>query len=415
MKKKIIFLIFILFILFIPFISYAKLLISEVMYNPKGNDVEREWIEVVNLGPDIEIKTGKNGWRLFDGKKNRILKDENFVLRKNEIVLFVKNKNSFLHEYPNCSNIKVVESSFSLNNKEGVIKIIDENKNILAEFHYNKNLGGNGNGFSLINENGYIKEGNIEKGTPGVFPEPIKEIEENKKQSIEKIEENKNHMIQSESSSKEIATTSFDEKDEERQNLNKSSKKIYLMINEFFPNPKGKDEDEFIEIYNPLNDIQNLENLILKVGDRKFKMKGVINPKEYKVLDKKEIGFSIRNKGEEISLLDENDSEIFYIKYQGNAPENKSFSRDDNGKWAWTIPTPGKANIFFEEDDLKKEEVKFSDKNIVNENLENSKKEINKFSTSLRSNIFKNINTNFLFLGILISLFLAGILVLLLK
>ena len=143
-NKKLIFNLFLFFCIFYPLTIKAQILITEVMYNPEGNDDDREWIEAINLGENINVKTGKNGWRIFDGK-NRILKGENFTWNKNEIIIFVQDINKFLNEYPQVRN-KLVEVSFYLKNKEGEIKIIDENKNVLAEFKYNSNIGGNNNG-----------------------------------------------------------------------------------------------------------------------------------------------------------------------------------------------------------------------------------------------------------------------------
>lgn len=417
-----------LLILILPLPLHARILITEVMYNVKGSDNEREWIEVINLGPDIEVKTGRNGWKLFDGKKNRILKGENFIFKKGEVLLFVNNRKTFESEYAINPNIKLIECSFVLNNKGGIIKILDENKNVLAEFPYDPSLGGNGNNFSLINENGFIKEGRIEKGSPGIYPEP--EDQKLIVNNLEKVEKNK-------TLSDQIVTTTInlfdntkegDEDDsakesmgETNSNQTKDSTKqenLYhmLIINEFFPNPKGKDEKEFIEIFNPNNQEINLEEIILKVGNKKIKLSGTIKPQEYKVFTKEDFKFNIRNKGEEISLLsDKNNKEIFYIKYEGKSYEDKSFARDDNGQWSWTIPTPGKPNVFLKEDNIKeKEEMNENQVLFYNEGYFESDEEKNpsdiknmNFSANLKSNIFSS-NIKPLFIGFFLSLLIAG-------
>lgn len=411
---------FIIYCVFIfPLVSLAKISITEVMYNPKGSDKNKEWIEVINLDSDIEIKTGKRGWRIFDGKNYRILKGENTIIRKGEIFLFVKDKNIFKSEYNLDPSIKIFETAISLNNKEGTIKILDENKNVLAEFYYNSSMGGNGNGFSLINENGNIKEGRIEKGTPGIYPEPevqgLNLNESRTKEDKKQTENNPQYLKENEIKEVELNKKEVLNEDVNKGNQEIKEKPIYLIINEFLPNLEGKDEEEFIEIFNPSDDFINLEKVALKVGSKKIKLSGVIAPKEYKVLSKKEFNFSIRNKGEEISLLDENGKEIFYIKYEGKTKENRSFARDENGRWDWTIPTPGKPNIFLLEDNKEKEDFLFYNRQVL-QNTNKSKEEevINFPTTSLKSSLI-NINAKILFIGLVLSLLLGGVLVLFLK
>ena len=416
-----------LFLFLVPLFSFSQIYITEAMYNPKGNDKDREWIEMINLGNDIEVKSGKSGWRIFDGKNYRVLKGDNFVWKKNEIVLFVRNKNTILSEYNNLPNVKLVESSFSLNNKGATIRITDENKRTLGEFTYTSSIGGNGNGYSLIYDNGVIKEGKIKGGTPGIYPEPIfaNEIGENKKPETNNLNTtNINKGV-------EIATTNKEEipqdifKENKNENLSSTNtentknedyknfeeKKVYLTITEFLPNPKGKDEEEFIEIYNQEDFKQKLDNVILVVGDKKIKLKGEINPGEYKAFYKKDLNFNIRNKGEEISLMDSEGNEIFYIKYEGKAPEGLSFSRDEFGKWHWTIPTPNRANIIskiIEEDKNKinsKEKTDnenttsaIYDRNLIPEQFQNKNN---------LTNIYKSNDIKVILLGVLFSLVLA--------
>ena len=415
---------FILFIFLIPFFSSAQIFITEVMYNPKGNDANREWIEAINFGEDIEVKTGKKGWRLFDGKNNRILKDNDFIWKKNEVLVFVKDKNAFLSEYKNLPNVKLVESAFSLNNKGATIRIIDENKKPLAEFVYSSSIGANGNDYSLINENGIIKEGKIIKGTPGIYPEPFY-TNEPKENKILKEEngENLNNRLATNTLSKEAkeeqnSNFSFSNNTttEEKENETVEEKATYLIITEFLPNPEGKDINEFIEIYNPEDYIQKLDEVILVVGAKKIKLVGEIKPKEYKAFYKNDLNFNIRNKGEEISLINKDGKEIFYIKYKGNAPKGLSFSRDDKGKWHWAIPTPNKPNIF--EENLKRNSNTNNSQEVyLNKSFtittSNNALLANQLNSDLRSNSFYNLEI--IFLGVLISVIFSILILLFIK
>ncbi|MGC8981514.1 MAG: lamin tail domain-containing protein [Minisyncoccia bacterium] len=388
-------LLLIIFLLF-NFCYASNILITEVMYNPEGSDEYREWFEAINLGGDINVKTGKSGWRIFDGK-NHILKGEDFLWRNNEIIIFTNSISKFLSEYPNC-NAKLVESSFSLANKNETIKIFDENKNQLAEFNYSSDIGGDGNDYTLIYDNGSIRQGNVKKGTPGVYPES-NIIEEKKIEKINTTSE---------------ATTSYMIKEEQKQQsatqtIEKNKEEFYpetIIITEFLADEKGKDLNEFIELYNYGDEKIDLNNFYLVVGDKNIKLNGFINPGEYKVFYKNDFGFNIRNNGEIIKILNNKDEEVFSIKYNGKARVGKSFSRDEDGNWKWTIPTPGKKNIFKEEI-VKEENVK----DQSNEDLENFLTPYESFNKSE----IRNFPINPIFIGISILILLIIIFIFFIK
>ena len=53
--------------------AYANLEITEIMYNPKGDDANREWIELYNNGDEsVTIISGKtdSAWRFDDGSSS---------------------------------------------------------------------------------------------------------------------------------------------------------------------------------------------------------------------------------------------------------------------------------------------------------------------------------------------------------
>ena len=429
-NKKFKFLLFILLVLS-PLITNSQILITEVMYNPEGDDSGREWIEAINLGESINVKTNKNGWRIFDGK-NRILKGENFIWNKNEIIIFVQNINKFLSEYPNVKN-KLIEASFYLKNKEGTIKIIDENKNVLAEFSYNSNLGGNGNGYSLIYENGQIIEGRTYKGSPGIYPEPTQRTEKQKEnedtlstQAIidlptktleSSIQINKSSEINSSSETKNKDQASSISQNSSIGTSSISEGKYTLLITEFLPNLKGKDEGEFVEIYNYGDEKIDLINVYLVIGNKKYKLYGEIQPKEYKVFYNTELNFNIKNSGDTLKLVDSKNNIIFSISYSGKSKEGKSFARDNSGNWKWANPSPAKENIFAMEDEIlinketnKGENLKSDSTNY--ENIENINSEnlaqINKNYLSLN-------NLQVLIIGLFLSIILSIIFLLFFK
>ncbi|GIW65785.1 MAG: hypothetical protein KatS3mg094_304 [Candidatus Parcubacteria bacterium] len=378
-------------------ISLAQLLIKECMYNPEGNDDGREWIEVINKYQEtIKIKSGRSGWKINDGE-NHIFK-QNIEIKENEVFVIVQDKNLFLKEYPKV-NSQLIEANFSLKNNEGKIQIFDDEKKLIGEVYYNKNCGGFNNGYSIIFENDTCKENKIKGGTPGIL------IDDN----VYKIN-NKNNNYNNDNNidynkQEDNRIVNINKNLTSSNNLNKASSSLLinnflsslnqdenetafnLIINEFLPNPEGKDQgNEFIELFNDSDEKINLTNFILEVGNKKNKLKGFIDPKGYFVIDNKEYKFSIKNRGENLSLFWKNDK-VFSIKYNGRAPQGKSLSRDINGKWYFTEPTPGKHNIFIGLD-------KKNNFNILENESYKNYNSLNNKNEKKDKNLTANINDN---------------------
>ena len=118
-----------------------------------------------------------------------------------------------------------------------------------------------------------------------------------------------------------------------------------MVINEFLPNPVGKDADgEWIELFNN-NAAANIDGWQIKdASGRIFYLKGVIEPNEYLVLDYKTTKISLNNDGETLFLYDQNGRLIDKAEYSGKVPEGKSLVRQGD-KFIFTgQPTPGKEN-----------------------------------------------------------------------
>jgi len=399
--------------------AQAQILITEIMYNPEGNDEDREWIEAINLGESINIKTGKQGWRIFDGK-NRILKGNNLTWHKGEIIIFVQNANKFLSEYPEVKN-KLIESSFYLKNDEGVIKIIEDNKNVLAEFKYNSNLGGNGNGYSLIYENGQVIEGRTYKGSPGIYPEPSQRTEKPKNntytyQTVSSSQQttlnttSSQQIIQNETNQPTTSKESLKEENKTTSTFSNisqttptNSEEYTLLITEFLPNLKGKDMGEFVEIYNYGYKEVDLSKIYLVIGNRKYKLYGNIKPQSYKVFYNTELNFNIRNSGDTLKLMDGKNNIIFSISYYGKSKEDKSFARDDSGNWKWTNPMPGEKNIFLKEEPQSK--IENNKDETVTKNYPNDQQE--DLNLQNLANVSKNLSRANTYQVIFLGLFLA--------
>lgn len=135
------FLVIIVFFVFAQEIS-AGLEITEVMYDPEGSDVNREWVKIYNNGnEEIKIISGKSdsSWRIGDGESGETLHyiSEDLNIKAGEYAVISKNKETFLSEYPSFSG-GVASSSISLVNTFGVVKILDgaNPRNVMALKEY---------------------------------------------------------------------------------------------------------------------------------------------------------------------------------------------------------------------------------------------------------------------------------------
>lgn len=309
-----------------------SLVITEIMYDPEGNDQDREWIEVLNQGNQtLILKSGKSGWRINDDA-NHLFK-EDLTVAPEEIFIVVQDKDKFLNDYPSFKG-KIVSANFSLKNSSAKIQIFDDKKTLLAERSYQNLCGGNGNGYSLIFENNLCYESKVKKGTPGIYPEKI--------QTVAKDQANKEVLIET----KDNTSTVFFSTDTGISNLSEpepATEMPTIYISEFFPNPDGNDKDkEFVELYNFGDKELSLSEISLEINNRRSSLSGVIAAGGYFVFKNKA---NIRNNGEKLTLLWRGEK-IFEISYQGKAPESLSFARDENGKWQFTKPTPGQKNLF---------------------------------------------------------------------
>jgi PKD repeat protein len=128
--------------------------------------------------------------------------------------------------------------------------------------------------------------------------------------------------------------------------------KIYtspVKITEIYPNPPGSDsKDEFIELYNSGAETTDITNW--KLGDgssKRYTIKeGNIAPGAYIVLKRAMTSIALNNSGgDEVGLYDPNGAIVEKAQYKGSAAEGESWSRKEDGSWAWTTEvTPSEAN-----------------------------------------------------------------------
>ena len=118
-----------------------------------------------------------------------------------------------------------------------------------------------------------------------------------------------------------------------------------LVVNEFMPNPKGSDDQEWVELYNTAATPVSTAGWKLIVNDRAIPLPlHALETNEYLTITKIEGKFSLLNRGGVIGLESPSGKQEPTIEY-GTAPEGKSYALGDSG-WAWTtVPTPGAENI----------------------------------------------------------------------
>lgn len=123
---------------------------------------------------------------------------------------------------------------------------------------------------------------------------------------------------------------------------------IQITINEFMPNPSGKDEEEWIEIFSNSNSITDISGWQLddEDGGSKpfvFPQNTLIAPKSYLVFPRQITGIALNNDKGSVRLLMPENVVFQEINYE-KPPQGKSSARTDEG-FIWNTPTPGTTNL----------------------------------------------------------------------
>lgn len=392
MKNELQNLYFIIFIIFfatlLVFINTShaqELIFSEIMYDPQGTDIGNEWVEIfnnssstINITSDFRFNNSSNHvMNLISGLSD--INSENFFIITN-------NAQNFLNNYPDYSSA-LFESSFSLNNTSGIIKLL-QGTNLLAEQFYNNSLGANDNGktlekIDLFNGDNW-QESYFIGGTPGFFsstaPENIAPtavinvstttfyvgnlIFFDASSSTDENIENLSYFWNIEnitSSTDKIFNYSFSNpgtynvvltvsdgflQDTENLSVNILEKSVIdytnqIIINELLPNPEGTDDTEWIELKNTGTSTINLENFYIQDESGKKYIFSLVDfenlnllPGEFLVLDYGVSSITLNNTTDKLYLFDNQDNKIFEVSYS-NPEEGISYAYF-SGAWEWT-------------------------------------------------------------------------------
>ncbi len=287
---------------------YPAIIISEILPNPDDeSSFAKEFIELYNPNArDISL----SGWMLKDGSASGkyTFEDDDLIAAGAYIAI----------EKPTFT--------FALNNSgEEFLTLIAPNENEKDRVSYSETT----KGVSLIRERLDLKENLVQ----ALIPTPGTPNASSKKQEADAgVDSNAT------TETFEVTLDTYPP----------------LILNEILANPDAETGSvvEYIELYNPTQSTVNLSSWTLKDGSKSGKYTfsdEVIDPGEYKVVDRDTYKFALNNSGTEtLSLIDPGEKIASTLAYDTAA---KGISYGWTGKrWRFSkTQTPGRPNIFGEE------------------------------------------------------------------
>lgn len=158
---------FITSLLVFPAVASADIEISEIMYDVEGTDSGNEWIEIHNTSSEsIDLED----WSFRENEVNHGLQfPDSTVIKANEYIVIVQNIEPFEATYG--SAIKIIKSSFSLNNTGELLEIVNENDEVTDSHRYSSEAGAQGDGESLQKYDGEWKASLPTPGSENIISE----------------------------------------------------------------------------------------------------------------------------------------------------------------------------------------------------------------------------------------------------
>jgi len=302
-----------LLLLIIPSVSFASVVINEIAWMGTEKSYSDEWIELYN---NSDFSVSLEGWTLStqDKKINITLDGEippnNFFLLERTDDNTVPNKKADLIYKGGLSNKGTI---LLLKNKENTVDFVD----CLSGWPEGNNTTKATMERVLLSQS--WQTSNSAGGTP------------------------------KETNGENIIT--------ENSNPEKSFISSNIFINEIMPSPEGPDsENEWIELYNNNNFKVNLFDYKIKDSygkTKEFILDKRIEAKGFYLIKRTDSKISLNNEKDTVILIDPKGEKVDSVSYE-NAPEGKSFNRDE-GVFYWGEPTPGNKNNPFVENKPKKE------------------------------------------------------------
>ena len=145
-------------IFLLPHFTHAQVSINEIMYNPKGSDTGREWIELYNAGgTDVTMVagSGKGAWKVNDGSNHNLVDPASgtgrgaLVIPAGGYLLVSNDPTNFISGEYAGGSYSVIKSSISLNNTGTTVSLIDGTGTTVDSATYTNASGGSDDGTSL--------------------------------------------------------------------------------------------------------------------------------------------------------------------------------------------------------------------------------------------------------------------------
>jgi hypothetical protein len=131
----------------VPASAFASIQFTEIMYNPPGPDLGREWIEITNTGSStVDLA----GYKLFESGVNHglVLTAGTSTLAAGASAIITADAQKFLADYPAYTGV-MFKSPFSLLNTSGSFALKDKTLAIVDSVSYAAAMGAAGDGNSL--------------------------------------------------------------------------------------------------------------------------------------------------------------------------------------------------------------------------------------------------------------------------
>lgn len=146
------------------FAAPEDFVITEIMYNPKGADGDKEWVEVFNNSTDPTTILGgsaASAWRFYDGSGgsgNHTLSSAasqgSMIISPKAYFVLAENFSVFKSAYPDFSGTLIEVSAMSLGNTSETLGFrIGSAGSLFSTTNYDKSWGGADNGESLEKKN----------------------------------------------------------------------------------------------------------------------------------------------------------------------------------------------------------------------------------------------------------------------
>jgi cysteine-rich repeat protein len=355
-----------------------KIIITEFLPNPAGEDAKGEFIEIQNKD---NRQVNLLGWQLSNGNKKKFEFKKDRIIQPGEYLAIERS-----------------ESKIALNNSSGQVMLLAPLKEIpQVTVNYAHVEEGQSYNYFCTSQNFECYWTYSEKITPGKpnvvsainhapiadfsFPEVLIIGQPIVFDSSDAIDEDDDKLTYQwkfgdgatstlsnpehtyfKAGSYKISLTVKDQKEESKKEktilvkdqfsikaLDEESKTPNLLINEFLPDPEGTDDEEWIELYNAGETTVNVLNW--RIDDQEggskpynFSSNILINSKGYYVLERSESGLALNNNGDSVRLFNDSNDLIDNVIYS-KAITGEAYARENN-KWQWTTtPTPGEENI----------------------------------------------------------------------